>query len=84
MTIKRITITILSLCIAWAASAQNDNDLPVPGSELAEEDTLQESVKSARLHRDGTVAQPAKGNIFKGPFHIPRMLVKTWELTKDM
>lgn len=36
------------------------------------------------LHRDGTVAQPAKGNIFKGPFHIPRMLVKAWELTKDM
>ncbi len=32
------------------------------------------------LHRDGTVAQPAKGNIFKGPFHIPRMLVKAWEL----
>ena len=28
------------------------------------------------LHRDGTVAQPAKGNIFKGPFHIPRMLVR--------
>ncbi len=28
------------------------------------------------LHRDGTVAQPAKGNIFKGPFHVPRMLVK--------
>jgi len=36
------------------------------------------------LHRDGTVAQPAKGNIFKGPFHIPRMLVKTWLLTQDM
>jgi len=36
------------------------------------------------LHRDGTVAQPAKGNIFKGPFHIPRMLVKTWLLTKGM
>lgn len=28
------------------------------------------------LHRDGTVAQPAKGNLFKGPFHIPRMLAK--------
>ncbi len=28
------------------------------------------------LHRDGTVAQPAKGNIFKGPFHVPRMLIK--------
>lgn len=33
------------------------------------------------LHRDGTVAQPAKGNIFKGPFHIPRMLVKSYELS---
>lgn len=27
------------------------------------------------LHRDGSVAQPAKGNIFKGPFHIPRMMI---------
>lgn len=27
------------------------------------------------LHRDGGVAQPAKGNLFKGPFHIPRMLM---------
>ena len=34
------------------------------------------------LHRDGTVAQPAKGNIFKGPFHIPRMMVKSYELCK--
>lgn len=24
------------------------------------------------LHRNGTVAQPAKGNLFKGPFHLPR------------
>lgn len=29
------------------------------------------------LHRDGTVAQPAKGNIYKGPFHIPRMMIKS-------
>ena len=36
------------------------------------------------LHRDGTVAQPAKGNIFKGPFHIPRMLVKCAQLTEEM
>ena len=36
------------------------------------------------LHRDGSVAQPAKGNLFKGPFHIPRMLVKAWELTRDL
>lgn len=26
------------------------------------------------LHYDGTVANTLKGNIFKGPFHIPRML----------
>ena len=32
------------------------------------------------LHRDGTVAQPAKGNIFKGPFHVPRMLIKSYML----
>lgn len=32
------------------------------------------------LHRDGSVAQPAKGNLFKGPFHIPRMMIKASEL----
>jgi N-acylglucosamine 2-epimerase len=26
------------------------------------------------LHRDGSVSQRAKGNMFKGPFHLPRML----------
>jgi N-acylglucosamine 2-epimerase len=26
------------------------------------------------LHRDGTPSQQAKGNMFKGPFHLPRML----------
>ena len=36
------------------------------------------------LHRDGTVAQPAKGNLFKGPFHIPRMLAKMTEFCQLM
>lgn len=36
------------------------------------------------LHRDGTVAQPAKGNIFKGPFHIPRMMTTAYKLCKDI
>lgn len=36
------------------------------------------------LHRDGTVAQPAKGNLFKGPFHIPRMMVKGYQLCQEM
>lgn len=32
------------------------------------------------LHRDGSVSQGAKGNMYKGPFHIPRMLTKGYEL----
>ena len=36
------------------------------------------------LHRDGTVAQAAKGNIFKGPFHIPRMMIKSFELCNEL
>lgn len=36
------------------------------------------------LHRDGSVAQTAKGNIFKGPFHIPRMLIKSQLLINDI
>lgn len=36
------------------------------------------------LHRDGTVAQPAKGNIFKGPFHVPRMMIRSYLLCKEL
>ncbi|MCF0165644.1 MAG: AGE family epimerase/isomerase [Bacteroidales bacterium] len=36
------------------------------------------------LHRDGSVAQPAKGNIFKGPFHIPRMLIEAGLLVQEI
>lgn len=36
------------------------------------------------LHRDGSVAQNAKGNIFKGPFHIPRMMIKSYELCNEI
>lgn len=36
------------------------------------------------LHRDGTVAQPAKGNLFKGPFHIPRMMIKAYSLCHEI
>lgn len=36
------------------------------------------------LHRDGTVAQPAKGNIFKGPFHVPRMMIKSYLLCNEI
>ena len=36
------------------------------------------------LHRDGTVAQPAKVNLFKGPFHIPRMMIKSYMLCQEI
>lgn len=36
------------------------------------------------LHRDGSVAQNAKGNIFKGPFHVPRMMIKSHLLCKEI
>lgn len=41
------------------------------------------------LHRDGRVAQAAKGNLFKGPFHLPRQewicqkLISDYELISD-
>ena len=36
------------------------------------------------LHRDGTVAQQAKGNLYKGPFHIPRMMIKGYMLCQEI
>jgi len=36
------------------------------------------------LHRDGTISVPLKGNIWKGPFHIPRMYLKAWKICEDI
>lgn len=36
------------------------------------------------LHRDGTPAQTAKGNLYKGPFHIPRMMTKAYMLCQEI
>ncbi len=36
------------------------------------------------LHRDGTVANRLKGNLWKGPFHLPRMLLYSWKLLEEM
>ena len=32
------------------------------------------------LHRDGTLSNPSKGTMWKGPFHIPRMQLTCWQL----
>ena len=36
------------------------------------------------LHRDGTIAQTAKGNLFKGPFHLPRQEWYCAQLLKEL
>lgn len=35
------------------------------------------------LHRDGSIAQPAKGNLYKGPFHLPRQEWYCFQLLND-
>ncbi len=32
------------------------------------------------LHRDGSLSVPLKGNLWKGPFHLPRMQLTCWQL----
>lgn len=36
------------------------------------------------LHRDGSIAQTAKGNLFKGPFHLPRQEWYCYRLLQSM
>ncbi len=36
------------------------------------------------LHRDGRVSVPLKGNLWKGPFHIPRMQLLCWQSLERM
>ena len=36
------------------------------------------------LHRDGTISSTVKGNMFKGPFHLPRMQLYCWKLLEEM
>ncbi len=36
------------------------------------------------LHRDGRISVPLKGNLWKGPFHLPRMQLYCWKLAEEM
>ncbi len=36
------------------------------------------------LHRDGRVSVPLKGNLWKGPFHLPRMQWYCWQLLEQI
>ena len=35
------------------------------------------------LHRDGSISQSAKGNLFKGPFHLPRQQWYCWKMIAE-
>lgn len=35
-------------------------------------------------HRDGTISNRLKGNLWKGPFHLPRMQLYCWNLTEEL
>jgi len=35
------------------------------------------------LHRDGRVSVTLKGNLWKGPFHLPRMQLECWKLLES-
>ena len=36
------------------------------------------------LHRDGRISVPLKGNLWKGPFHMPRMQLVCWQILEEM
>lgn len=36
------------------------------------------------LHRDGTVSHRLKGNLWKGPYHLSRMLMLSWKLLESL
>ncbi|MDV6029177.1 MAG: N-acylglucosamine 2-epimerase [Phycisphaera sp. RhM] len=35
------------------------------------------------LHRDGSISSTLKGNLWKGPFHLPRMQLVCWQLLAE-
>ena len=36
------------------------------------------------LHRDGRLSGRLKGNLWKGPFHLPRMQLTCWQIVEEM
>lgn len=36
------------------------------------------------LHRDGRISSTLKGNLWKGPFHLPRMQLRCWKLMQRL
>jgi N-acylglucosamine 2-epimerase len=36
------------------------------------------------IHRDGRLSSTLKGNIWKGPFHVPRMFLLSWKMLEQL
>ena len=36
------------------------------------------------LHRDGSISSTLKGNLWKGPFHVPRMHLMAWKTLESI
>jgi N-acylglucosamine 2-epimerase len=36
------------------------------------------------IHRDGRLSNTLKGNLWKGPFHVPRMLLVSWKTLEQL
>ena len=36
------------------------------------------------IHRDGRISSTLKGNVWKGPFHIPRMFLMAWKTLEQL
>ncbi|PQO40687.1 AGE family epimerase/isomerase [Blastopirellula marina] len=36
------------------------------------------------LHRDGSLSSTLKGNLWKGPFHLPRMQLTCWQILESL
>ncbi|WP_432800093.1 AGE family epimerase/isomerase [Poriferisphaera sp. WC338] len=36
------------------------------------------------LHRDGSISSTLKGNMWKGPFHLPRMQMYCWQMMEEL
>ena len=46
---------------------------------------MSEELKRYRdIYRDGRVSTALKGNLWKGPFHLPRMQWYCWQLIDEM
>ena len=68
-------------CYELSSQSPNCSDPDAEGPYLW---AYQQGEWSGYLHRDGTLSSTVKGNLWKGPFHLPRMQLYAWKLLEEM